>query len=158
VPSDRAVTLKIERLRPLSFSEFVNRLIKPELKTQLFVEMSAEQCERLVRRTVSKLSPQDLRLLLIDDNVQEQMFAELLMESRCRALIDRLLSLLPEREQRVMRSRTPFADLQKILTLEEIANREEITRERVRQIEQRCLARMRVEIRPQAVRDLLDLP
>jgi len=57
-----------------------------------------------------------------------------------------------------MRSRTPFADLQKILTLEEIANREEITRERVRQIEQKCLARMRVEIRPQAVRDLLDLP
>ena len=58
--------------------------------------------------------------------------------------IEKSLDGLPERERRIMSMRFGLGEfIGKQHTLEEVAEKEEITRERVRQIEQKTLARMR---------------
>ena len=58
--------------------------------------------------------------------------------------IEKSLDGLPERERRIMSMRFGLGEfIGKQHTLEEVAEKEDITRERVRQIEQKTLARMR---------------
>jgi RNA polymerase primary sigma factor len=58
--------------------------------------------------------------------------------------IEKSLDVLPERERRIMSMRFGLGEfIGKQHTLEEVADKEAITRERVRQIEQKTLARMR---------------
>lgn len=59
-------------------------------------------------------------------------------------LVKEALPELPEREYRVMSMRFGFGEfVGRRDTLEEVAENEDITRERVRQIEQKTLARLR---------------
>jgi RNA polymerase primary sigma factor len=70
----------------------------------------------------------------LNETVQRQLVGE----------VDSALDGLPERERRIMAMRFGLGEFTgKQHTLEEVAEREGITRERVRQIEQKTLARMR---------------
>jgi RNA polymerase primary sigma factor len=70
----------------------------------------------------------------LNETVQRQLVGE----------VDGALDGLPERERRIMSMRFGLGEFTgKQHTLEEVAEKEGITRERVRQIEQKTLARMR---------------
>ena len=66
-----------------------------------------------------------------------------------------VLSQLSEREQEVIRLRFGLDDGQ-MRTLEEVGKEFGVTRERIRQIEAKTLAKLRHPIRSQRLRDYLD--
>jgi RNA polymerase primary sigma factor len=65
------------------------------------------------------------------------------------------LAQLSEREQEVMRLRFGLDDGQ-VRTLEEVGRQFGVTRERIRQIESKTLAKLRHPMRSQPLRDYLD--
>ena len=89
----------------------------------------------------------------------EDRAAEVPAEAATRALRDEALndalSELNEREQKVMRLRFGLDDGQ-MRTLEEVGKEFGVTRERVRQIESKTLAKLRHPHRSQRLRDYLD--
>ncbi len=69
--------------------------------------------------------------------------------------MDQALGELSDREQRVVRLRFGLDDGQ-VRTLEEVGKAFGVTRERIRQIESKVLAKLRHPIRSQRLRDYLD--
>lgn len=63
--------------------------------------------------------------------------------SQLREAVERTLKDLPEREQEIVAMRFGIGQFDRIYTLEEVADKMKVTRERVRQIEQKTLARLR---------------
>ena len=63
--------------------------------------------------------------------------------SQLREAVERTLKDLPEREQEIVAMRFGIGQFDRIYTLEEVAEKMKVTRERVRQIEQKTLARLR---------------
>ena len=63
--------------------------------------------------------------------------------SQLREAVERTLKDLPEREQEIVAMRFGIGQSDRIYTLEEVAEKMKVTRERVRQIEQKTLARLR---------------
>ena len=80
-------------------------------------------------------------------------------DAAARALLNeavkQALSELSEREQKVVRLRFGLDDGQ-MRTLEEVGKEFGVTRERIRQIESKTLAKLRHPIRSQRLRDYLD--
>lgn len=69
--------------------------------------------------------------------------------------LDKILSVLTEREQRIIRLRFGFVD-DRIWTLEEVGKEYHVTRERIRQIETRALRRLRVRRDTKTLRSYLE--
>jgi RNA polymerase primary sigma factor len=63
--------------------------------------------------------------------------------SQLREVVEKTLNDLPEREQEIVAMRFGIGQFDRIYTLEEVAEKMKVTRERVRQIEQKTLARLR---------------
>ena len=63
--------------------------------------------------------------------------------SQLREAVERTVKDLPEREQEIVAMRFGIGQFDRIYTLEEVAEKMRVTRERVRQIEQKTLARLR---------------
>ena len=63
--------------------------------------------------------------------------------SQLREAVEKTLKDLPEREQEIVAMRFGIGQFDRIYTLEEVADKMKVTRERVRQIEQKTLARLR---------------
>jgi RNA polymerase sigma factor (sigma-70 family) len=92
---------------------------------------------------VVALLPQEQQSYLPDFSEFEQ--------AQTKALVSKAVSTLTQREQKVLRMR--FGD---DLTLDECANRLDVTRERVRQIEAKALRKMRHPTRVGMLVDLMD--
>ncbi len=63
--------------------------------------------------------------------------------SQLREVVEKTLNDLPEREQEIVAMRFGIGQFDRVYTLEEVADKMKVTRERVRQIEQKTLARLR---------------
>ncbi|MBM3806496.1 MAG: sigma-70 family RNA polymerase sigma factor [Actinobacteria bacterium] len=63
--------------------------------------------------------------------------------AQLREAVEKTLKDLPEREQEIVAMRFGIGEFDRIFTLEEVAEKMKVTRERVRQIEQKTLARLR---------------
>jgi RNA polymerase primary sigma factor len=87
---------------------------------------------------------------IIEDTEAENAF-EQIAKSEVNKVVSEVLEGLSSREERVLRMRFGIGTMREY-TLEEIGNRFNVTRERVRQIENKALSRLK---NPQRARDLL---
>jgi RNA polymerase primary sigma factor len=145
--------------------EIVNRVqrsereLTAELKRDPTPEEVAARCDisveklfeiqQLTLSTASLDAPVgvDVDDLTVGETLASPDAADPLSETVQRELVSQIeksLDGLPERERRIMSMRFGLGEfIGKQHTLEEVAEKEDITRERVRQIEQKTLARMR---------------
>jgi RNA polymerase primary sigma factor len=150
---------------PGHMMEIVNRVqrsereLTAELKRDPTPEEVAARCDisveklfeiqQLTLSTASLDAPVgvDVDDLTVGETLASPDAADPLNETVQRELVNQIeksLDGLPERERRIMSMRFGLGEfIGKQHTLEEVAEKEEITRERVRQIEQKTLARMR---------------
>ena len=150
---------------PGHMMEIVNRVqrsereLTAELKRDPTPEEVAARCDisveklfeiqQLTLSTASLDAPvgADIDDLTVGDTLASPDAADPLNETVQRELVNQVeksLDGLPERERRIMSMRFGLGEfIGKQHTLEEVADKEGITRERVRQIEQKTLARMR---------------
>ncbi|MFM8955129.1 MAG: RNA polymerase sigma factor RpoD/SigA [Actinomycetota bacterium] len=63
--------------------------------------------------------------------------------AQLREAVEKTLKDLPERDQEIVAMRFGIGEFDRVFTLEEVAEKMKVTRERVRQIEQKTLARLR---------------
>lgn len=142
----------------MSYSQMLNgSVILDETRESIFSELHDEQCHEILQRLVPSLSGLEIGRILMFDNFREEVFLRVMNEDRCRDYVAALLSQLDPRDQRVMQCRG-WDDSLEAMTLEQVAELEAITRERVRQIEQKSLTKFRFLSRdPDRVRALLDL-
>jgi len=159
--ADQARNIRI----PGHMMEIVNRMqraereLTAELKRDPTPEEVAARCDltvekllELMQLTLSTASLDapvgaDIDDLTVGDTLASPDATDPLNETVQRQLVgevDSALDGLPERERRIMSMRFGLGEfIGKQHTLEEVAEKEGITRERVRQIEQKTLARMR---------------
>lgn len=159
--ADQARNIRI----PGHMMEIVNRMqraereLTAELKRDPTPEEVAARCDltvekllELMQLTLSTASLDapvgaDIDDLTVGDTLASPDATDPLNETVQRQLVgevDSALDGLPERERRIMSMRFGLGEFTgKQHTLEEVAEKEGITRERVRQIEQKTLARMR---------------
>lgn len=150
---------------PGHMMEIVNRIqraereLTSELKRDPSPEEVAQRCDisleklfeiqQLTLSTASLDAPVgvDVDDLTVGETIASTDASDPLDQTISRDLINQVeksLGDLPERERRIMSMRFGLGDFTgKQHTLEEVAEKEGITRERVRQIEQKTLARMR---------------
>lgn len=150
---------------PGHMMEIVNRVqrsereLTAELKRDPTPEEVAARCDisveklfeiqQLTLSTASLDAPVgvDVDDLTVGETLASPDAADPLNETVQRELVNQIeksLDGLPERERRIMSMRFGLGEfIGKQHTLEEVAEKEDITRERVRQIEQKTLARMR---------------
>ena len=150
---------------PGHMMEIVNRVqrsereLTAELKRDPTPEEVAARCDisveklfeiqQLTLSTASLDAPVgvDVDDLTVGETLASPDAADPLSETVQRELVSQIeksLDGLPERERRIMSMRFGLGEfIGKQHTLEEVAEKEDITRERVRQIEQKTLARMR---------------
>lgn len=102
---------------------------------------------------VSQLTGQDQKQLAgspfeaIDDSIlQEEM----------RAAVERSLSLLKPRQSRILRMRFGIEPADRVMTLEEIAKIEGVSRDRIRQIEGNALTKLRMHSKARFLKPLID--
>ena len=76
-------------------------------------------------------------------NTDENDPISLTERSQLREAVEKTLKDLPEREQEIVAMRFGIGGFDRVYTLEEVADKMKVTRERVRQIEQKTLARLR---------------
>ena len=150
---------------PGHMMEVVNRVqrsereLTAELKRDPTPEEVAARCDITVEKlfeiqqltlsTASLDAPIGVNVddLTVGETLASPDAADPLSETVQRELVNQIeksLDGLPERERRIMSMRFGLGEfIGKQHTLEEVAEKEDITRERVRQIEQKTLARMR---------------
>ena len=124
-------------------------------------EMSPARVREVLRinqDTVSLEQPMGDEDFSLGDVIEDQS-AVVPADAAARALLNeavkQALSELSEREQQVVRLRFGLDDGQ-VRTLEEVGKEFGVTRERIRQIESKVLAKLRHPIRSQRLRDYLD--
>jgi RNA polymerase primary sigma factor len=90
---------------------------------------------------------------LIEDETEPSP-SQTIIETLLRDKIEQVLSTLTPREQRIIRLRFGLVN-GKSYTLEEVGQKFGLTRERIRQIENRALRRLRHPLRSRELRDYL---
>ena len=169
--ADQARTIRI----PVHMVETINKLIRvsrqllQELGREPTPEEIAEELDMPVERVreILKISQEPVSLetpigeeedshlgdFIQDDNVPvpaEAAAATLLKEQ-----LDEVLDTLTEREQKVLRLRFGMND-GRARTLEEVGKEFNVTRERIRQIEEKALRKLRHPSRSRKLKDYLD--
>ena len=169
--ADQARTIRI----PVHMVETINKLVRvqrqllQELGREPTVEELAGRAEMTVDRVreIQRISLDTISLnepmgddedFSLSDVIEDQA-AVVPADAATRALLNEAvkdaLSQLTEREQEVMRLRFGLDDGQ-MRTLEEVGKVFGVTRERIRQIESKTLAKLRHPMRSQPLRDYLD--
>jgi len=151
---------KVGRVQRQLLQEFGREPTVEELA--LRVEMPVVRVREILRisqDTVSLEQPMgDEEDFNLGDVIEDQS-AVMPADAAARALLNeavkQALSELSEREQQVVRLRFGLDDGQ-VRTLEEVGKEFGVTRERIRQIESKVLAKLRHPIRSQRLRDYLD--
>jgi RNA polymerase primary sigma factor len=168
--ADQARTIRI----PVHMVETINKVSR--LQRQLLQELGREptveeislraemspgrvrEILRISQDTVSLEQPMGDEDFSLGDVIEDHS-AEVPADYAARALlseaVDQALGELSDREQRVVRLRFGLDDGQ-VRTLEEVGKAFGVTRERIRQIESKVLAKLRHPIRSQRLRDYLD--
>jgi len=169
--ADQARTIRI----PVHMVETINKVVRvqrqllQELGREPAVEEVAERSEMTVSRvreilrlnqdTVSLEQPMGDEDGFSLSDVIEDADAEVPADAAARAMLNaavkEALSQLSEREQKVVRLRFGLDDGH-MRTLEEVGKEFGVTRERIRQIEAKTLAKLRHPIRSQRLRDYLE--
>ena len=169
--ADQARTIRI----PVHLVETINKVVRvqrqllQELGREPTVEEVAERSEmtpirvreilRLNQDTVSLEQPMGDEDGFSLSDVIEDADAEVPADAATRAMLSEAvkeaLSQLSEREQKVVRLRFGLDDGH-MRTLEEVGKEFGVTRERIRQIEAKTLAKLRHPIRSQRLRDYLE--
>ncbi|MGQ0522021.1 MAG: RNA polymerase sigma factor RpoD [Actinomycetota bacterium] len=168
--ADQARTIRI----PVHMVETINKvsriqrqLVQEQGREPSLEELSA-RCEmsparvrevlRISQDTVSLEQPMGDEDFSLGDVIEDQS-AIVPADAAAKALLNeavkQALSELSEREQQVVRLRFGLDDGQ-VRTLEEVGKEFGVTRERIRQIESKVLAKLRHPIRSQRLRDYLD--
>ncbi len=169
--ADQARTIRI----PVHMVETINRVVR--VQRQLLqdhgreptVEEVAERAEMTVDRvreilrlnqdTVSLEQPMGdgdgFSLSDLIEDADAEVPADVAARAMLTAAVKEALSALSEREQKVVRLRFGLDDGH-VLTLEEVGREFGVTRERIRQIEAKTLAKLRHPIRSQRLRDYLE--
>jgi RNA polymerase primary sigma factor len=126
------------------------------------LEMSEEkvrECLRISEDVVSLEQPvgdeEDFSLSDVIEDKEAIVPADAAARTMLNEAVKDVLSQLSEREQEVIRLRFGLDDGQ-MRTLEEVGKEFGVTRERIRQIEAKTLAKLRHPIRSQRLRDYLD--
>jgi RNA polymerase primary sigma factor len=126
------------------------------------LEMSEEkvrECLRISEDVVSLEQPvgdeEDFSLSDVIEDKEAIVPADAAARTMLNEAVKEVLSQLSEREQEVIRLRFGLDDGQ-MRTLEEVGKEFGVTRERIRQIEAKTLAKLRHPIRSQRLRDYLD--
>jgi RNA polymerase primary sigma factor len=151
---------QLVRLRRELLMELGREATREELAAALGVTASrVEELQRISREPVSLDSPvgddADTELGdLIEDTAAIEPVEAAMVSVRA-AQLSAVLRALPDRERRVIQLRFGLADGQ-VHTLEEIGREFGLTRERIRQIEQRTLAKLRHPARSEALRSYLE--
>ncbi len=169
--ADQARTIRI----PVHMVETINAVLRVQrqLLQELGREPSVEEVAERVHmpaarvREIQRIAQEPVSLetpvgqeedSLLADFIEDQQ-AEAPADAAARALlaeaVGEALEELTERERQVVRLRFGLDDGQ-IRTLEEVGKEFGVTRERVRQIEAKTLAKLRHPIRSQKLRDYLD--
>ena len=168
--ADQARTIRI----PVHMVETINKvsriqrqLVQEHGREPTLEELSARsemsparvrEVLRISQDTVSLEQPMGDEDFSLGDVIEDQS-AIVPADAAAKALLNeavkRALSELSEREQQVVRLRFGLDDGQ-IRTLEEVGKEFGVTRERIRQIESKVLAKLRHPIRSQRLRDYLD--
>jgi RNA polymerase primary sigma factor len=169
--ADQARTIRI----PVHMVETINKVVRvqrqmlQELGREPAIEEISERVEmtparvreilRFNQDTVSLNEPMgDEEDFSLSDVIEDQ-GAVVPADAAARALLNeavkQALGELSEREQKVVRLRFGLDDGQ-MRTLEEVGREFGVTRERIRQIESKTLAKLRHPIRSQRLRDYLD--
>jgi RNA polymerase primary sigma factor len=169
--ADQARTIRI----PVHMVETINKVVR--VQRQMLQELGREptieeigvrvemtpgrvrEILRINQDTVSLNEPMgDEEDFSLSDVIEDQ-GAVVPADAAARALLNEAvktaLSELSEREQKVVRLRFGLDDGQ-MRTLEEVGREFGVTRERIRQIESKTLAKLRHPIRSQRLRDYLD--
>ncbi|WP_045877224.1 RNA polymerase sigma factor [Pseudofrankia sp. DC12] len=169
--ADQSRTVRL----PVHLVELLNQLVR--LRRELLMELGREatreelaaalgvtagrvdELQRISREPVSLDSPvgddADTELGdLIEDTAAIEPVEAAMVSVRA-AQLSAVLRALPDRERRVIQLRFGLADGQ-VHTLEEIGREFGLTRERIRQIEQRTLAKLRHPARSEALRSYLE--
>jgi RNA polymerase primary sigma factor len=169
--ADQARTIRI----PVHMVETINKVVRvqrqllQELGREPIVEEVAERSEMTVPRvreilrlnqdTVSLEQPMGDEDGFSLSDVIEDADAEVPADAAARAMLNaavkEALSQLSDREQKVVRLRFGLDDGH-MRTLEEVGKEFGVTRERIRQIEAKTLAKLRHPIRSQRLRDYLE--
>jgi RNA polymerase primary sigma factor len=169
--ADQARTIRI----PVHMVETINKVVRvqrqllQELGREPAVEEVADRSEMTVSRvreilrlnqdTVSLEQPMGDEDGFSLSDVIEDADAEVPADAAARAMLNaavkEALSQLSEREQKVVRLRFGLDDGH-MRTLEEVGKEFGVTRERIRQIEAKTLAKLRHPIRSQRLRDYLE--
>ncbi|ADP84615.1 RNA polymerase sigma factor [Pseudofrankia inefficax] len=151
---------QLVRLRRELLMELGREATREELATALGVTANrVDELQRISREPVSLDSPvgddADTELGdLIEDTAAIEPVEAAMVSVRA-AQLSAVLRALPDRERRVIQLRFGLADGQ-VHTLEEIGREFGLTRERIRQIEQRTLAKLRHPARSEALRSYLE--
>jgi len=168
--ADQARTIRI----PVHMVETINKvariqrqLVQENGREPTLEELSARtemtparvrEVLRISQDTVSLEQPMGDEDFSLGDVIEDQS-AIVPADAAARALLNeavkRALAELSEREQLVVRLRFGLDDGQ-VRTLEEVGKEFGVTRERIRQIESKVLAKLRHPIRSQRLRDYLD--
>src|SRR5205807_1284075 len=169
--ADQARTIRI----PVHMVETINKVVRvqrqllQDLGREPTVDELAERAEmtpsrvreilRINQDTVSLEQPMgDEEDFSLSDVIEDQgavVPADAATMALLKAAVQEALSELSEREQKVVRLRFGLDDGQ-MRTLEEVGREIGVTRERIRQIESKTLAKLRHPIRSQRLRDYLD--
>ena len=169
--ADQARTIRI----PVHMVETINKVgrVKRQMLQELGREPTAEELSERVEmsparvREIERISQDTMSIdqpmgdeedFSLGDVIEDQS-AIMPADAAARALLNEAvkeaLSELSEREQLVVRLRFGLDDGQ-VRTLEEVGKEFGVTRERIRQIESKVLAKLRHPIRSQRLRDYLD--
>ena len=169
--ADQARTIRI----PVHMVETINKLIRvsrqllQELGREPLPEEIAKELDMPVERVreILKISQEPVSLetpigeeedshlgdFIQDDNVPVP--AEAAAQTLLKEQLDEVLDTLTEREQKVLRLRFGMND-GRARTLEEVGKEFDVTRERIRQIEEKELRKLRHPSRSRKLRDYLD--
>ena len=169
--ADQARTIRI----PVHMVETINKLIRvsrqllQELGREPLPEEIAKELDMPVDRVreILKISQEPVSLetpigeeedshlgdFIQDDNVPVP--AEAAAQTLLKEQLDEVLDTLTEREQKVLRLRFGMND-GRARTLEEVGKEFDVTRERIRQIEEKALRKLRHPSRSRKLRDYLD--
>ena len=150
---------KVTRTQRLMLQELGREPTAEEIADRL--EMTADrvrEIQRINQDTVSLEQPMGDEDFSLSDVIEDQ-GAVMPVDAATRSLLNEAiktaLNQLSEREQEVMRLRFGLDDGQ-MRTLEEVGKVFGVTRERIRQIEAKTLAKLRHPMRSQPLRDYLD--
>ena len=170
----RAIADQVRLIRvPVHMVETINKVDRIRNQLELKSGQIAKTSEiafisQLSEKTVKKAMDATVEILSFDqyyeqvgDNLIDSLIdsslnpEEILMQESTSIALDKVLETLKPREANVIRQRFGLNDAAEELTLEEIGNQFDLTRERIRQIEAKALKKLRLPSRTEKLKEFM---